>query len=63
MAVENKWLMGHSSIVVTMDRYGHLFPDDMDNLADALERARSEALAAPPRHGELSGVVGVRERR
>lgn len=28
---------GHSSITVTMDRYGHLFPDDMDRLADALD--------------------------
>ena len=32
---------GHSSILVTMDRYGHLFPSDME----ALDEVRSEALA------------------
>jgi integrase len=28
--------LGHSSIQVTMDRYGHLFPDAMEHLADRL---------------------------
>jgi integrase len=47
--------LGHSSITVTMDRYGHLFPDDMDRLADALDAAHAEALAAPPRpDGDLA---------
>jgi integrase len=31
--------LGHSSIQITMDRYGHLFPDEQDRLADALDRA------------------------
>lgn len=36
--------LGHSSIAVTMDKYGHLFPSDIDALAHSLDRARSEAL-------------------
>jgi integrase len=30
-------VLGHSSITVTMDRYGHLFPSDMEALAAALD--------------------------
>jgi len=30
---------------VTMDRYGHLFPSDMEALAAALDEVRREALA------------------
>jgi len=41
--------LGHSSITVTMDRYGHLFPSDMEALAAALGVARGRALAAQPR--------------
>jgi|AMFO01.1.fsa_nt_gi Site-specific recombinase XerD len=37
--------LGHSSISVTMDRYGHLFPSDMEALAAALDEVRREALA------------------
>jgi integrase len=29
--------LGHSSIQVTIDRYGHLFPDQQEHLAEALE--------------------------
>ena len=31
--------LGHSSIAVTMDLYGHLFPDDLDRLGTALDTA------------------------
>ncbi|NIA26266.1 MAG: tyrosine-type recombinase/integrase [Gammaproteobacteria bacterium] len=37
--------LGHSSISVTMDRYGHLFPSDSEALATALDAVRSQALA------------------
>jgi integrase len=30
-------MMGHSSIRVTMDRYGHLFPVIHDQVADAMD--------------------------
>lgn len=32
--------MGHSSITVTLDRYGHLFPDLEDTVAEGLEALR-----------------------
>lgn len=36
--------LGHSSITVTMDRYGHLFPSDVESLAVALDGVRSRAI-------------------
>jgi hypothetical protein len=53
--------LGHSSIQVTMDRYGHLFPDALEQLADRLDAARAAARTDPartePQHevGELPG--------
>lgn len=32
--------LGHSSIQVTFDRYGHLFPEDLEDLATRLDAAR-----------------------
>lgn len=32
-------LLGHKTAVLTLDRYGHLFPDDLDAVADAFEAA------------------------
>ncbi len=32
-------LLGHKSAVLTLDRYGHLFPDDLDAVADAFDDA------------------------
>lgn len=37
--------LGHSSITVTLDRYGHLFPSLSEALTDGLEQLRLEALA------------------
>lgn len=33
--------LGHSSIQITMDRYGHLLPDELGHLADRLDAART----------------------
>lgn len=41
--------MGHSSIVTTLDRYGHLFPALDEQIAEGLDRAWREVLAASPR--------------
>jgi integrase len=38
--------LGHASASVTLDRYGHLFPDELEQLADRLDRARAAALAS-----------------
>jgi len=32
-------LMGHKTATITLDRYGHLFPDDLDAVAEALDNA------------------------
>jgi integrase len=36
--------LGHSSIVVTMDRYGHLYPSDTERVEDALDAAFESGL-------------------
>ncbi len=37
-------LMGHKTATLTLDRYGHLFPDDLDAVADALDESAADAL-------------------
>ena len=38
-------MLGHKSAVMTLDQYGHLFGDRLDVVADAMDAARSSALA------------------
>jgi integrase len=38
--------LGHATASITLDTYGHLFPDELDQLASRLEAARAEALEA-----------------
>jgi hypothetical protein len=40
-----------------MDRYGHLFPSDMEALAVALDEVRSEALAVQMRTNRGPDVI------
>ena len=37
-----QYWVGHSSITETLDTYGHLFPDSMDDLADKLDEHATE---------------------
>jgi integrase len=37
--------LGHKSAVMTLDRYGHLWPDELEDLAERLDRARTAAVA------------------
>ena len=46
---EVKNYLGHSSIRVTSDRYGHLFPEAHAAIADALDATYRATPAAPPR--------------
>ena len=32
-------MLGHKSATMTLDLYGHLFPDQLDQVADALDNA------------------------
>ena len=49
--------LGHSSITVTMDRYTHLFPSDVDTLARRLDDIRARSLAAQPRPNERTREI------
>ena len=40
--------LGHQSAELTLDRYGHLYPDQMDVLAARLEDARAETQVPRP---------------
>jgi hypothetical protein len=48
-------MMGHKSATMTLDQYGHLFPDRLDVVADAMDAARSSALADVPSVRALRG--------
>jgi len=54
--------LGHSSIMVTMDRYGHLFPSDMDTLAVALNTVRAQAVADQTRTNNGPDVIELGSR-
>jgi integrase len=38
-------MLGHKSATMTLDLYGHLFPDQLDQVADALDAAHGSAVA------------------
>lgn len=52
--------LGHSSISVTMDRYGHLFPSDLEALAEALNQARRYAATSLNIDSQPGDVVALR---
>lgn len=39
-------MLGHASAAMTLDRYGHLFGDRLDEVADALDNAFARAQEA-----------------
>jgi integrase len=41
-------LLGHKTAVLTLDRYGHLFPDDLDAVAAAFDSAAGALRAIGP---------------
>jgi integrase len=53
--------LGHATVSITLDTYGHLFPDELDALAGRLEDARTEALATLARTQRGPAVVPLRE--
>jgi len=42
-------MLGHASATLTLDRYGHLFPDELDAVADRLHDAATRTAADPLR--------------
>jgi site-specific recombinase XerC len=55
--------LGHSSIQVTMDRYGHLFPDALEHLADRLDAARAQARTDAVETKPRRGLIELPQRR
>jgi integrase len=55
-------LLGHKTAVLTLDRYGHLFPDDLDAVATAFDAAAQSA-ADQLRTGRLLSVAGPTKNR
>ncbi|MFQ5968630.1 MAG: tyrosine-type recombinase/integrase [Acidimicrobiia bacterium] len=51
--------LGHSSVQVSLDRYGHLFPSEFEKLADHLDSAYRDAVAdgAVKPRGEVTGMM------
>lgn len=49
--------MGHSSVMVTLDRYGHLFEGLDERIAEGLDSMWRETLAASPRPGRGLAVL------
>jgi integrase len=39
--------LGHKSASITLDRYGHLFPEELDHLTDRLDRVHAQAGVHP----------------
>jgi integrase len=54
--------LGHKSAVMTLDRYGHLWPDELEDLAERLDQARAAALAPSTRPIGGPAVVPIRKR-
>jgi integrase len=53
--------LGHATASITLDTYGHLFPDELEALAGRLEDARAEALESLARTQRGPAVLPLRE--
>jgi integrase len=49
--------LGHASATMTLDRYGHLWPDELEALSVALDAVAMRAVADSVRTPELTGEV------
>jgi len=50
-------MLGHASAAMTLDRYGHLYEDELDTVADRMDDAATRILADAVR--TQSGVVAM----
>ncbi|MDQ3055388.1 MAG: site-specific integrase, partial [Actinomycetota bacterium] len=53
-------MLGHASATLTLDRYGHLFPDELDAVAERLDVARARSVV--PRLCPEGTVAAITER-
>lgn len=52
--------MGHATAAMTLDTYGHLFPDELDEIVDRLEERRKTALSERVRTDNVPAVATIR---
>jgi integrase len=53
--------LGHATAGITLDTYGHLFPDELEALAGRMEDARTDALTTLARTQRGPAVVPILE--
>ena len=51
--------LGHATASITLDTYGHLYDDEVEALAERLERLRAAAVATPARPTDAPAVVSL----
>jgi hypothetical protein len=56
-------MLGHAWAQRTLDRYGHLFPDELDAVADRLAAARADRGLTEPLFDALWPAFGARNSR
>jgi len=52
-------MLGHKSATMTLDLYGHLFADQLDEVADAMDAARAAAHAVRPTSAAVRSIGDV----
>jgi len=50
-------MLGHASATLTLDRYGHLFGDELDGVADRLDAHRADFLRTPRGLGTVTPMT------
>jgi len=53
--------MGHKTASITLDTYGHLFPDELDQVVDRLEELRTEAVSERSRTQRGPDVIPIQK--
>jgi integrase len=54
-------MLGHKSATMTLDLYGHLFPDQLDEVADVLHAAHEAAVAPLLPKGKVIKLAAIME--
>lgn len=53
-------MLGHQSATMTLDLYGHLLADQLDEVADAMDAARTAGTVARCAAGSVTALPGPR---
>ncbi|SDY74445.1 hypothetical protein SAMN05661080_04474 [Modestobacter sp. DSM 44400] len=54
-------MLGHQSATMTLDLYGHLLADQLDEVADAMDVARAAGAAARRAAGAVAALPALRQ--